>query len=156
EVKNFEQGPPVAAPIEIRLIGDNLDTLRALAGRVEYLLKQTEGTLYVNNPVSNLKSDMRVVINQDKARMTGINTVDITRTVLLAVAVLDMGSFSDAEGEDYDIHLTTPKKERATLASLENLFVNNRQGAAVPLAQIAGLQLETSPLRIDHYNKNRM
>ncbi|HEY5746858.1 MAG TPA: efflux RND transporter permease subunit [Chryseolinea sp.] len=156
EVKNFEQGPPVAAPIEIRLIGDNLDTLRALAGRVEHMLKQTEGTLYVNNPVSNLKSDMRVVINQDKARMTGINTVDIDRTVRLAVAGLDMGSFSDAEGEDYNIHLTTPKQERATLASLENLFVNNRQGAAVPLAQIAGLQLETSPLRIDHYNKNRM
>jgi len=156
EVKNFEQGPPVAAPIEIRLIGDNLDTLRALAGRVEHMLKQTEGTLYVNNPVSNLKSDMRVVINQDKARMTGINTVDIDRTVRLAVAGLDMGSFSDAEGEDYNIHLTTPKQERATLASLENLFVNNRQGAAVPLAQIAGVQLETSPLRIDHYNKNRM
>jgi multidrug efflux pump subunit AcrB len=156
EVKNFEQGPPVAAPIEIRLIGDNLDTLRALAGRVEHMLKQTEGTLYVNNPVSNLKSDMRVVINQNKARMTGINTVDIDRTVRLAVAGLDMGSFSDAEGEDYNIHLTTPKQERATLASLENLFVNNRQGAAVPLAQIAGLQLETSPLRIDHYNKNRM
>jgi len=156
EVKNFEQGPPVAAPVEIRLMGDNLDTLRALAGRVELMLKQTEGTLYISNPVSNLKSDLRVVINQDKARMTGINTVDIDRTVRLAVAGLDMGSFSDAEGEDYNIHLTTPKKERATLASLDNLFVNNRQGAAVPLAQIAGLQLETSPLRIDHYNKNRM
>ncbi len=28
EVKNFEQGPPVVAPVEIRLFGDNLDSLR--------------------------------------------------------------------------------------------------------------------------------
>ena len=155
EVKNFEQGPPVVAPVEIRLFGDNLDTLRSLAARVENLMKQTEGTLYVNNPVNNLKSDMRVVINQDKARMTGINTVDIDRTIRLAVAGLNMGNFSDAEGEDYDIYLTTPKDEHATLASLDNLFVNTRQGAPVPLDQIASLKLETSPLSIDHYNKIR-
>lgn len=156
EVKNFEQGPPVVAPVEIRLFGDNLDTLRAWAGRVEHMLKQTEGTLYVNNPISNLKSDIRVVINQDKARMLGINTVDIDRTVRLAVAGLEMGSFSDDAGEDYDIFLTTPKDGRTKLAALSNLFVNTHQGAAVPLEQIASLKLEASPLSINHYNKTRM
>ncbi|MEO5976826.1 MAG: efflux RND transporter permease subunit [Chryseolinea sp.] len=155
EVKNFEQGPPVVAPVEVRIFGDNLDTLRAISIQIEKMLRQTEGTIYVNNPVSNLKSDIRVVINQEKARMTGINTVDIDRTIRLAVAGLDMGKFSDADGEDYNIYLTTPKKERATLASLDNLFVNNNLGAAVPLEQIAGLKLESSPLSIDHYNKNR-
>lgn len=156
EVKNFEQGPPIVAPIEVRLFGNNLDSLRAVAGRVEDMLNKTPGTLYVNNPVSNLKSDVRVVINHDKARMTGINTVDIDRTVRLAIAGLDMGSFSDTDGEDYNIYLTTPKGERATLSSFENIFVNTSQGAAVPLQQIAHLELEASPLRIDHYNKTRM
>lgn len=156
EVKNFEQGPPVVAPVEVRLFGDNLDTLREYASRIEMLLKETEGTLYVSNPVSNLKSDLRVVINHDKARMTGINTVDIDRTIRLAIAGLNLGNFSDAEGEDYDVYLTTPKAERATLESFDNLFVNTRMGAAVPLEQIASLRLETSPLSIDHYNKTRM
>jgi multidrug efflux pump subunit AcrB len=67
-----------------------------------------------------------------------------------------MGNFSDATGEDYKIYLTTPKRERATMESLDNLFVNTSNGAAVPLEQIASLKLETSPLRIDHYNKTRM
>jgi multidrug efflux pump subunit AcrB len=156
EVKNFEQGPPVVAPVEVRLFGDNLDSLRAYASRVETLLKQTEGTMYVNNPVSNLKSDIRVVINHDKARMTGINTVDIDRTVRLAVAGLNIGNFSDSEGEDYDIYITTPKGEHATMASFDNIFVNTRQGASVPLQQVASLKMETSPLSIDHYNKTRM
>lgn len=156
EVKNFEQGPPVVAPVEVRLFGDNLDTLRSYAAKVENILKQTDGTIYVNNPVSNLKSDVRVVINQDKARMSGINTVDIDQTIRLAVAGLNVGTFSDAEGEDYSVQLTTPKKERATLASFNNIFVNTSSGSAVPLDNVAALRLETSPLRIDHYNKIRM
>lgn len=156
EVKNFEQGPPVLAPVEIRLLGGNLDTLRTWAARVETMLKQTEGIMYVDNPVSNLKSDVRVVINREKSRMLGINTVDIDRTVRLAVAGWKMGNFPDAEGEKYDIILTAPKPDRATLTSLSNLFVNTSQGASVPLEQIASLKLEVSPVSINHYNKTRM
>ena len=156
EVKNFEQGPPLVAPVEVRIFGDNLDTLRAVSAEVEKLLKQTEGTMYVNNPVSNLKSDIRVVINQEKARMGGINTVDIDRTIRLAISGIDMGKFSDANGDDYGIQLTTPKTGRPTLDAFDNLFVNNQMGVAIPMAQVAGLKLETSPLSIDHYNKKRM
>lgn len=155
EVKNFEQGPPVVAPVEVRIFGDNLDSLRVVAARVEKLVKSIDGAIYVNNPISNLKSDMRVAINTEKARMTGINTVDIDQTVRLAIAGLNLGNFSDATGEDYPIYLTTPKKERATLASFDNLFVNTAFGSAVPLDQVAELQMETSPLRIDHYDKVR-
>lgn len=156
EVKNFEQGPPLVAPVEVRIFGDNLDTLRAVSAEVEKLLKQTEGTMYVNNPVSNLKSDIRVVINQEKARMSGINTVDIDRTIRLAISGIELGKFSDADGEDYGIQLTTPKKGRPTLNTFDNLFVNNQVGTAIPLDQIAALKLEASPLSIDHYNKKRM
>lgn len=156
EVKNFEQGPPLVAPVEVRIFGDNLDTLRAVAAEVEKLLKQTEGTMYVTNPVSNLKSDIRVVINHEKARMSGINTVDIDRTIRLAISGIDMGKFSDVDGEDYEIQLTTPKEGRPGLDAFENLFINNRIGVAIPLDQVAGLRLEASPLSIDHYNKKRM
>ena len=41
EVKQFEQGPPIEAPIAIRVFGEDLDSLRAAAGRVEELLKST-------------------------------------------------------------------------------------------------------------------
>ena len=41
EVKDFEQGPPIEAPVAIRLFSEDLDTLRALSFRVEELLKRT-------------------------------------------------------------------------------------------------------------------
>ncbi|MEY3643789.1 MAG: hypothetical protein RLZZ207_483 [Bacteroidota bacterium] len=155
EVKNFEQGPPVTAPIEIRLVGENLDTLRSLASKVELLLKQTPGTLYVNNPVANLKTDIRVEIQKEKARQLGIATSDIDQTVRLALAGLNLGSFTDPQGNERSILLTTPKGDRATLETFEPIYVYNNQGKGVPLSQIADLKFESSTLTIDHYNKNR-
>ena len=156
EVKNFEQGPPVTAPVEVRLFGNNLDTLRSLAAKVEAQLKQTPGTLYVNNPVSKLKTDLRVDINAAKARNLGVNTVDVAQHVRLAIAGMEVGSFSDAEGEDRKIMLTNPRQSRPNLSSLDHLYINNRQGEAISIRQIAELGMEASPLQIDHLNKNRM
>ena len=155
EVKNFEQGPPVTAPIEIRLVGENLDTLRSLAGKVEQLLKQTPGTIYVNNPVANLKTDIRVDIQKEKARQLGIATADIDQTVRLALAGLNLGAFTDPQGNERSILLTTPKGDRATLETFEPIFIYNNQGKGIPLSQIADLKFESSTLTIDHYNKNR-
>jgi multidrug efflux pump subunit AcrB len=155
EVKNFEQGPPVTAPIEIRVVGENLDTLRSLAGQVEKLLKQTPGTIYVNNPVANLKTDIRVDIQKEKARQLGISTSEIDQTVRLALAGLTMGTFTDPQGDERSIVLTTPKSTRAILNTFEPIYIYNNQGKGIPLSQIADLKFESSTLTIDHYNKNR-
>ncbi len=156
EVKNFEQGPPMTAPIEVRLMGNNLDSLRVQAARVEQLLKNTPGTMYIKNPVSNLKSDLKVAVNKEKARMLGVSSADVARTVRLAIAGLPMGTYSDSDGEDRTVLVTTPKEERATLSAFDHLYVNNMQGMAIPLEQVADLTLEASPVTIDHYDKTRM
>jgi multidrug efflux pump subunit AcrB len=155
EVKNFEQGPPVTAPVEVRLSGENLDSLRTIAAKVEELVKATPGTIYVNNPVANLKTDVRVALQKDKARQLGVNIADVDRTVRLALAGLNLGSFTDPKGQERDILLSSPRAEKATLANLDGLYVTNQQGAGVPLTQIANLKLESSTLTIDHYNKAR-
>ena len=156
EVKNFEQGPPINAPIEIRLFGNDLDSLRAIAARVETMLERTKGTIYINNPVSHLNSDIKVLINKEKAHMQGISTVEIDRTVRLAVAGITVGKFADEKGEDVDILVAKGNEGRPTMDALENLFVNNQQGRAIPLRQVADIQFEASPLNINHYNQNRM
>ncbi|MFY7651686.1 MAG: efflux RND transporter permease subunit, partial [Chitinophagaceae bacterium] len=155
EVQNFEQGPPVAAPVEVRLFGDNLDTLRALSEKVEDMVTQTKGTIYVNNPLKNLKSDIRVAIDKEKASALGIPTVAIDRTVRMAVAGIELGKFTDENSNDFSILLTKPRNKQANLEVFNNIYVNNQAGTAIPLSQVAKLQLETSPLTINHQNKLR-
>lgn len=157
EVKDFEQGQPIISPVEVRLLGDNLDTLRNLAERVENMLLKTHGTMYVNNPLKNLKSDIKVDINKDKAQALGIPTVNIDRTVRMAVAGIEVGKFLNpkSSGDDYSILLTTKHPSNPDLSVFDNLYINNNQGTSIPLLQIASLKLETSPLSINHHNKIR-
>jgi multidrug efflux pump subunit AcrB len=154
-VKNFEQGPPISAPVEVRLLGENLDTLRSLAARVEEMVLHTKGTIYVTNPVKNLKTDIRVAINKEKAQMLGIPTVNIDRTVRLAVNGLDMGKFNNADGDDFKILLTAPRLMYPDLGVFHNLYINNSAGGAVPLTQVASLAMESSAVSINHTNKTR-
>lgn len=155
EVKNFEQGPPVVAPVEVRLLGENLDTLRSIAMRVEDMLNNTSGTIYVNNPVKNLKSDIKVEINKEKASMLGIPTVAIDKTVRMAVAGIDMGKITDKNGNDFSVLLSKPHSTHPTLEVFNNLSVNSVTGKSVPLSDIASLHLEASQLSINHINKIR-
>lgn len=155
-VNNFEQGPPVLAPIEVRLFGNNLDTLRSLAKDVENMIELTKGAIYISNPLSHLKSGFKVKINKEKASALAISAVDIDRTIRLAAEGFNMGKFNDEENNEYNIIVTTPKEERATLDVFNNLYVNNRAGVSIPLLQVADIELEASPVTIRHFNKARI
>jgi multidrug efflux pump subunit AcrB len=155
EVKDFEQGPPVEAPIAIRIVGDNLDTLKALAGRAEETMKTIDGAIYVKNEVNLMKSDIKLNINTEKSRSLGILTSDIDKTVRLAVAGVELGQFTDALGDDYDIVMNAPKDKFATLKTFEDIYVNNAVGTPIPLKQVAEMEFETSPTTIKHLNKER-
>ncbi|MGX5687740.1 efflux RND transporter permease subunit [Arcticibacter tournemirensis] len=157
EVKDFEQGIPMISPVEVRLLGDNLDTLRNLAFRVEKLLKNTKGAIYVNNPVRNNKTDIRVDINRQKALALGVPAVNIDRTVRMALAGIDLGVFSDpaTDNDDYLLRMSIPRPSYPNLSVFDGIYVNNVKGGAVSLNQLATLKLESSPSNINHFNKER-
>ncbi|WP_338873527.1 efflux RND transporter permease subunit [Spirosoma sp. SC4-14] len=155
EVKDFEQGPDQEAPVAIRIFGENLDTLKVMAARVETAFKKTPGLIYVNNPLANQKTDLRVRINKEKAGLLGISIADVNRTIRLAVAGLNVGTFKELNGDDYTINVTLPKGKVADQRVLDGLYVNTLTGSAVPLRQIADLEFESSTNQIRHYDKDR-
>jgi multidrug efflux pump subunit AcrB len=156
EVKDFEQGPPLEAPIAMRIFGENLDTLRSISMKVEELIKKTDGTIYVNNPLANQQTDLRVKINKEKAGQLGLSIADIDRTIRLGVAGLNVGKFTPGEGEDeININVTLPKDQYATYDVFNKLQINSVTGQAIPLRQVASIEFETSPNLIRHYDKAR-
>jgi multidrug efflux pump subunit AcrB len=155
EVKDFEQGPPVEAPIAIRLFSEDLDTLRSLAFRVENILKKTPGTIYVNNELTTLKTDLRVKVNKEKAGLLGVPVHEIDRTIRMAVTGLNIGTFRKENGDEYNITVTLPRNERQTFEAFSKVYVTSVTGASIPLNQLADIRFETSPVTIKHYEKDR-
>jgi len=155
-VQNFEQGPPLEAPIAIRVFGENLDSLRTVAGEVEDLIAKTEGTIYVTNPLQTQKTDLKIRINKEKAAALGVPIAGIDRTVRMGIAGLDAGTFRNEEGDEYNISVTLPKKEKvATMEIFDQMYVNSLSGQALPLRQVANIEFKTSTNVIRHYDKER-
>jgi multidrug efflux pump subunit AcrB len=162
EVKEFEQGPPVDAPIAFRVLGDDPEALGQAARKVEGILAATEGTRYVRNPSADRKSDLRVRIDSDRATLVGVPAKEVDRAVRLAVGGVVAGRYREgASDEAVDIRVTLPRSETALpggprpgLEVLERLYLAGATGP-VPLSQVADLSLEPSPTRIDHTDKVR-
>lgn len=155
EVKDFEQGPPIEAPISVRVFGDQLDTLRELSFAIEQIIRSSPGTLYVNNDLNLLKTDLKVNINKEKARTLGLLTADIDKTVRMAIAGLQVGTYTDEAGDDYKIVVDLGRNRVPNLDVFRQLFVYTAAGTAIPLSQVATLQFETSPTTINHFKKTR-
>ena len=155
EVRDFEQGPPIESPIAIRIFGNQLDSLRRLSFAVEEIVRKTPGTLYVNNPLQSLKTNLRVNINKDKAAMLGVPTAEIDRSIRLAVAGLEISQYNDPDGDKFPIVLRIDRDEQAVMKVFDGLTVSNIAGKPVPLRQLASLELETAPPVIRHFNQER-
>lgn len=151
----FEQGAPVEAPLTTRIYGENLDTLKNLADQVEKHYKDTEGTIYVNNPISNRAIDLRVKINTEKAGMMGIPTIEIDRHIRMAISGFPLGSFRDENGENNELLLSVPRQEKVTAQVFDKVYIPAGNGAQIPLSQLASLEFESSSNRIQHYNQAR-
>ena len=155
-VKDFEQGPPVEAPIAIRLFGENLDTLRSLSFKVEEILQNTEGSIYIGNELATQTQELKVVIDHDKAGTYGVPMAEIDKTIRLAITGLPVGKFRvENSKDDYTINVTTPRDNKQTLAVFDKIYVNSVMGASIPLNQLARVEFQTSPNGINHYDKNR-
>jgi multidrug efflux pump subunit AcrB len=155
EVKEFEQGPPVEAPVAIRIQGDNLDILKSIATDVEQIIKSTDGAININNPLSTSKTDIRVNINREKAAFLGVLLVDIDRTVRASVAGLAISKYRDSEGKEYNIVVRLPFTGKLDFEDLDKIYVSSVSGAQIPLRHLATFDFVASPMSINHYNLER-
>lgn len=154
-VREFENGPPLDAPIVVRLVGDDLEELARLAAQVERTLAAIPGTLNVSNPVRTRRTDLQVRIDRPAAALLGVVDAEIDRAVRLALAGLNVAQFREADGDEYAIQLALPRGAHANLDSWQKILVQTASGAFVPLAQIATLEFAPSPAVIHRYQRER-
>jgi multidrug efflux pump subunit AcrB len=154
-VKEFQNGPPVTAPIAIRVIGSDLDGLHEFAGKVEKVIKETPGVIDVVNPVRVDRTNLKLQIDTQKAALFGVPAVEFDRAVRLAVSGLNAGRFKASDGEQYDIVVRTPMNGRPDLHTLDQVRVPTLAGSTVPLSQLARVEFSSAPNSINRFNRER-
>ncbi|HUS65859.1 MAG TPA: efflux RND transporter permease subunit [Kofleriaceae bacterium] len=154
-VVEFENGPPIDAPIALRIMGDDLEVLRRLAAEAEAVLEATPGTMYVDNPTSVRRTDLTVAVDQDRAGLHGVPSARVAQMVRLGVAGLDAGTLREPSGEEVGMSVRLRGVERGVSDAFDHIYVPAVNGAQLPLAQVASLALSASPTSIQHHDRQR-
>lgn len=154
-VEPYRNGPPINAPIEIAVVGSDLDELQRLANRAEAIIAATPGTRDVDNPARRVRTDLDLNIDTDKAALLGVAPVEVDRTVRAAVAGLDVGKFREADGDEYDITLRLPMQGRQQLPALDYIQVSSASGQPVPLRQLTAPAFSSAPSTINRHDRLR-
>ena len=154
-VKEFVNGPPITAPIAVRVVGADLDAIEKLSARVEKAIQDVPGTRDVQNPLKVARTNLHLAVDTQKASLLGVPTVEFDRAVRLSVAGISTGTFKDPSGEQYDIIVRTPVGARADLDALGQVRIPTLSGSTLPLSQLATLRFEKAPTQIQRFNRER-
>ena len=156
-VKQFQNGPPIEAPIAVRVVGPDLGELRRLAGDVESELRAVPGVRDLDNPIRVPRIDLELGVDREEAGLLGVPSLDVDRLTRLAVAGLASSTFRDERGDAYPVTLRLPIEGHPTPALLESLYVTSRSsGDAIPFRQIAEPRLVGGPSQIQRLDRERM
>ena len=163
ELNEFENGPPIEAPIALRLLGNDVEHLRAAASAIEGELRAVPGTLDVRNPSADRRFDMRLFIDRDRAAVLGVSVPDVDRAARLAIGGINAGEYHENGADEVRPIRVVSRREgglagrasRPSFDVLEHSFVANSRGAVVPIRQVAKLSLEPSPTTIRHRDRGR-
>jgi multidrug efflux pump subunit AcrB len=151
----FQNGAPINAPVEFRVYGPEQNELRSVSAKIEQTLRDTPGTRDVNNPVAFDRVDLDVRVDDAKAALLDISAGAPRRAIRLALTGERAGTFRDAEGDSYPVIVRLPLADTQPISALESVYVSNRSGQAVQLAEISSPSLQSTPAAIYRYNLER-
>ncbi|WP_298464085.1 efflux RND transporter permease subunit [uncultured Erythrobacter sp.] len=144
----FENGPPVEAPIAIRVRGPDLAELRGLAAAVSATLRATPGLREVNNPVASELLELSVEVDPDKAAILGVSSGDVRLALNLAIEGKDTGLLIDSEGDSWPVTARLAEGAGADLSVLDSIYIPTSQGSTIPLSRVAKVELQSEPAQI--------
>lgn len=158
-----QNGPPVGAPINIEISGDNLEELMATATRLKFFLEdsaQVAGIEELKSDFVNSNPEVIIEIDRERAMREGLSTAQIGMEIRTAVFGKEISKFKDAE-DDYPIQLRYTYQQRNDITALNNLVITYRDMNTgmlrqVPLSAVASVKYGSTYGGIKRKNLKRV
>jgi multidrug efflux pump len=152
-VKQLEQGPPVAEPIQIRISGENLDKLRLLADQVATGLRAAGG-YHVFDDLGLRMPNIQIDIDQDRANSLGLNNKQIGNVAQASFTGLKVTELREGD-RLIPVLIRGRIEDRSEAEKIRGLYVQTPDGKSVPFESFSTLKVQPEFVTIPHYNQLR-
>jgi len=151
-VKELQQGQILEAPVEVRIVGDDIATLETLGNRVEDIFRHTPGATYIHTDWHEDAWQAGLNVREEVANRMGLTNTAIAQQLAAGFEGAPVTTFWEGD-RDVNVVLRLDPAERQSFQNVADTYVMSPvTGAKVPLAAVATLTSEWEPGRIVRRN----
>ena len=154
-----QMGPPVGAPVNIEISGEDYAQLAALSQIIREKIKDVKGLVDLKDNYNTGRPEVEIIVDREKAGLFYTSTGQIASTIRAAIAGIEASKYRVGEDE-YKIRVRLQEDQRQSPADLENLritFMNRRgQLLSLPLTSVAAIKRTTSVTDIRRKDQKRV
>ena len=140
-------------PIDIQLAGQDFEQLSAASQRIQEQLRTYSGVFDIMDNFQDGKPEIKLNIKPE-AEMLGLTQTALARQVREAFFGAQAQRIQRGR-DDVRVMVRYPKKERESLASLEDMRIRAPQGTEVPFSAVAEAKMGQSFSTIRRVDRNR-
>ena len=161
-VDKNQDGPSSGKPINLEIIGENIDDLAVISEQVKSFInaQSIPGIEELKPDVRLGKPELSVHIDREAARRYGVSTFAIADAIRTAVYGKEVSKFKDGE-DDYPIFIRLDEKYRNNIDNILNQKITFRSPASgrisqVPIAAVADISFNSTYSSIKRKDEQRM
>ncbi|AZL61437.1 efflux RND transporter permease subunit (plasmid) [Tabrizicola piscis] len=155
----YDLGPPVASPIEMRIVGPELPQLAALGQEMAAIMGSVPQVVHARALVTTNQPNLRLTIDEAAVRLAGLDLTSVAGQLDAALAGRT-GGFLLEGTEQVPVTVRFPDRYRSDpdLLGTLPLTVSTREGAAIglPLSAVATSELVPSYSGIQRLDGERV
>lgn len=151
--RRLEQGPPTAAPVEIRLVGEDLSALHLASEEVQRLLREDARAVDVRANHGPGAPVLGYAIDDAQAARRGLSRVHVATAMLGRTRGLDVGAFRGGE-DPVPIVVRAPLAEDHDPAQLDAIGLTSDAGTT-SLGGLTTTALRFAPAVIHRLDRRR-
>ena len=140
-VKLLQTGPPSAYPVMLRVSGPGHDQTRQFAHKVAEVMAAKPYLSNVNLDWNEKSKVMRLAVDQDKARMLGIDNQTLASSLQMQLSGAAVAEFRQQDKTVAIVFRLNPR-DRSDLSRVREMPVHIGGGRYVPLGQIATIRFD--------------
>ncbi|MEM6681047.1 MAG: efflux RND transporter permease subunit [Pseudomonadota bacterium] len=154
----FDQGPPIAAPVEVRVIGNDLEAIRLLGEDVRRIMSQSKNVTYTRAQIAGGRPKAFLDIDEAAIASLGLRLTDIT-TALRNDLDGALGGSVLEDREELPVRVRLDAAARGGIDTLlaREVLARGPDGltTAIPLSAIASVSVVPEEATITRYNRTR-
>ncbi|MCP1728332.1 multidrug efflux pump subunit AcrB [Natronospira proteinivora] len=150
--RRLGQGPPVDAPVELRVYGEDSERLGEAAEAVLAVVRDDPGSRDARHTLGEGLTSLHIQVDDARAAEYDLDRGDVARALATASRGLEISTWR-AERDAMPLRIRSPEGEDFPLEGLEGLRVGE---AGIPLSEIARIETRWQPAIIQHWDLQRM